>query len=611
MPRIEVNNNSLQDFPKQKYEYITNSEDAIRVLEKIERYPMVEVDTETTGLDALTDKVVLLQLGIAGKAFIFDVREGNVDARIFKPLLEDKDHLKILQNVVFDYKMLKTNFDIEITRIYCTMLAEQLLFLGLNPKANLQYLSAKYFHLNMPKDVALTFRKYNQEYQKHQLDYAANDVSLLRDIYNLQLPQLKQHGLMRVAKLEFEFIKPLAEMELNGITLDVEKWREIIDEMTIERDLLRAQISEILSPTIDQTTLFNVSLLNLDSPIQLVKSLNTLGIPVESTDVKVLAKYKDNPIVKSILDYRKYEKFITTYGEALISKIHPKTGRLHTDFTQMVSTGRLSSSAPNLQNIPKEQRYRSCFVSSPGYKFVTSDMSQAELRILADYSRDPAFLEAYATGQDLHTRTACDMFGITQEDVERDKKLKDDNPNKKGYRDATKALNFGLIYGLTEVGLARRLGCSEKKAKNLIDKYFNQYRKIKEYLDKSGKFAVINRYNVTISGRKRFYKLPDPSDPSFNKIRGSVERAGKNGPIQGSNADTIKQSMIYVVERVKNYDAKLLLTVHDEVIVEVREDQSEEVASIVSNSLVDGFAEFFKTVKMEADALIGDCWLKG
>jgi DNA polymerase-1 len=381
--------------------------------------------------------------------------------------------------------------------------------------------------------------------------------------------------------------------------------------MTIERDLLRTQISKTLSSTIDQTTLFGVSLLNLDSPIQLVKSLNTLGIPVESTDVKVLARYKDNPIVKSVLDYRKYEKFITTYGEALISKIHPKTGRLHTDFTQMVSTGRLSSRDPNLQNIPKEQRYRACFVSAPGYKFVTSDMSQAELRILAEYSRDPAFLEAYATGQDLHTRTACDMFDVTPEEVARDKKLKDNDPNKKGYRDATKAINFGLIYGLTEVGLARRLGCSEKKARNLIDKYFNKYRKIKEHLDKSGKFAVINRYSTTISGRKRFYKLPEPSDPTFNKIRGSVERAGKNHPIQGSNACTIKQAMIYVVERIKNYDARLLLTIHDELIVEVREDQAEEVSAIVSQSMVDGFAEFFKTVKMEADALIGDCWLKG
>jgi len=611
MPRIEVNNSSLADFPPVQYKYVTTSEDAVKLLEKIERYPIIEVDSETTGLDPLLDKVVLLQLGIAGKAFVFDVRKGNVDVQIFKPLLEDKDHLKILQNAKFDYKFLKTNFGIEINRMYDTMIAEQLLFLGLNFKANLQYLAAKYFHLNMPKDAATSFKKYNQKYQEYQLKYASNDVALLRDIYNLQLPQLKQQGLMRVAKLEFEFIKPLAEMELNGITLDVEKWRKIVDEMTVERDLLRTQISKTLSPTIDQTTLFGVSLLNLDSPMQLAKSLNTLGIQVESTDVKVLARYKDNPIVKSILDYRKFEKFITTYGEALINQIHTKTGRLHTDFNQMVSTGRLSSRDPNLQNIPAEQRYRSCFIAAPGYKLITSDLSQIELRILAEYSKDPILLEAYATGQDIHVRTACDVFDITPEEVIRDKKLEDGDPNKKGYRGATKAINFGLIYGLSEVGLARRLGCSEKKARDLINRYFNKYKKVKEYIDKSGKSAVINRYSTTISGRKRFYKLPEPTDPTFNKMRGSVERAGTNAVIQGSCADIIKQVMIYTIERIKDYDAKLLLTVHDEIVIEAKEQQVSEVSAIVSQSMVDGYAEFFKIVKGEAETLIGNCWLKG
>jgi len=299
-----TNSGALAEMPSPNYEYITRTEDALRVLEKIERYPIIEVDTETTGFAALTDRVVLLQLGIIGKSFVFDVRDGNVDAKIFKPLLESNNHLKILQNVIFDYKMFRTNFDIDLTRVYCTMLAEQLLFLGLNPKANLPYLVAKYFHLNMPKDIAASFQKYNQKYKEYQLRYAANDTSVLRDIYNLQLPQLKQQGLMRVAKLEFEFIKPLAEMELNGIILDVEKWRKILDKITIERDLLRTQISTALSPTIDQTTLFGVSLLNLDSPLQLVKSLNTLGIPIESTDVKVLTNYKDHPVVKLLLDYR-------------------------------------------------------------------------------------------------------------------------------------------------------------------------------------------------------------------------------------------------------------------------------------------------------------------
>jgi len=507
--------------------------------------------------------------------------------------------------------MLKANFGIELVKMYCTMLTEELLYLGLNPKKGLQYLVSKYLQLYMSKDMASTFRNYSQEYQEYQLRYAANDVSVLRDIYNSQLPQLTQHGLVRAAKLEFDFIKPLADMELNGITLDVKKWRGIIDEMTAERDSLHTKVSDILNQTIEQTTLFGVTLLNLDSPAQLLKSLNSLGVPLESTDVKELVKYKDHPAVEVLLDYRKFEKFVTTYGEALINRIHSRTGRLHTNFTQMVSTGRLASSKPNLQNIPKEQRYRSCFVARPGYKFITDDMSQAELRILADYSRDPAFLEAYATGQDLHIRTACDMFGVTPEEVEADKRLPDDDPNKKGYREKTKAINFGLIYGLTNIGLARRLEISEKAAQNLIDKYFNKYRRIKEYLDKSGRDAVINRYSTTISGRKRFYRLPDPSDPTFHKMKGSVERAGKNTPIQGSNADTIKQAMIYTIDRIKDYDAKLLLTVHDELIVEVREDQAKEVAPIISQCLVDGFAEFFHKVKMEAGALIGDCWLKG
>ena len=606
-----TNGNGLPRLPHPQYEYITRTEDALRVIEKIERYPIIEVDSETTGLDPLVDRVVLLQIGIIGKSFVFDVRDGNVDPTIFKPVLESNKHLKLLQHALFDYKMLKANFGIELVKMYCTMLAEELSYLGLNPKKGLQYLVSKYLKLYMSKDMAPTFKNYNQELQEYQLRYAANDVSVLRSIYDLQLPQLNQHGLLKAAKLEFEFIKPLAEMELNGIILDVDKWRVIIDEMTTERDLLRKKVSNILSETIEQTTLFDVSLLNLDSPAQLVKSLNSLGIPLESTDVKHLVRYKDHPAVASLLDYRKYEKFVTTYGEALIKRIHPKSGRLHTDFRQMVSTGRLASSNPNLQNIPHEQKYRACFVARSGYKLITSDLSQVELRILAEYSKDPAFLEAYATGQDLHVRTACDVFGVTPEKIESDRRLSDDDPNKKDYRGKIKAINFGLIYGLTKVGLARRLGIPENDAQDFIDKYFTKYKKVKEYLDKSGRDAIINRYSTTISGRKRFYRLPEPSDPNFHKMKGSVERAGKNAVIQGSCADAIKQAMIYVIDRIKNYDAKLLLTVHDEVIVEVREDQAKEAASIVSQSLVDGFAEFFHVVKMEADALIGDCWLKG
>jgi DNA polymerase I-like protein with 3'-5' exonuclease and polymerase domains len=606
-----VSGSGLPDLPDPNYQYITSTEEALRHIEFIERHPIVEVDTESTGLSPFTDRVVLLQIGVHGKAYVFDVRDGRVDTSIFKPLLEGTKTLKIFQNVVFDYKMLKTNFNMEVNRVYDLMLAEQLMYLGLHPKANLQYLVAKYLHLNMTKDVATSFKDYNQKYQEYQLRYAANDVVVMKDIYNLQLYKLQQDSLMRVAQLEFEFSKPLAEMELNGMLLDVPKWRKILEEKVVEHSKLSIQLTDTFNQTIDQTTLFGASLLNLDSPIQVVKCLNDLGVPVDSSDVKELSKYKKNPIVNLLLEYRKYAKFITTYGEPMINRINPLTGRLHTSFRQMVDTGRLSSSNPNLQNIPKEQKYRLCFIARPGYKLITCDMSQAELRILGNFSGDPVFLESFAKGLDLHTRTASDLFGLTYDEVVADKELGDDDPTKKNYRSNVKALNFGLIYGLTRVGLSLRMGTSEDEAQKLINAYFKRYPRIKSWLDKAAKSAIMNRYSTTISGRRRYYRLPEPSDSKFNRLKGSIERQGKNHPIQGSNADTIKQAMVYILEKIKPYDAKLLSTVHDETIVEARDDQVEEVSSIVEKATIAGFAEFFHKVKMTADADVADYWVKG
>jgi DNA polymerase I-like protein with 3'-5' exonuclease and polymerase domains len=601
----------LAEMPDPNYRYIISTEEALKHLEFIERHPFVEVDSETNGLDPHLAKIALMQLGVGGQAFVFDVRPGRVDAQIFKNLLESNNSLKLLQNAVFDYEMLKTSFNIEMNRVYDTMLAEQLIGLGLHPKAGLQHLVAKYLHMNMPKDIGKTFEDYNQEYQEYQLRYAANDVVVLREIYNQQLERLRQDDLMRVAQLEFGFIKPMAEMELNGMLLDIPRWRDILDEMVLERNKAGIQLADVFNTTMDQETLFGVSLLNLDSPSQVVKCLNDLGVPVESTDVKELGKFKNNQTVKLLLNYRKYAKFITTYGEALINRIHPETGRLHTRFKQMVDTGRMSSSNPNLQNIPKEQKYRACFIARAGYKLITCDMSQAELRILAAYSQDPVFLDAFARGEDLHTRTASDLFGITVEEIMADKKLSDDDPNKKDYRGNVKAINFGLIYGLTKVGLALQMEIPEKEAQKLINLYFSKYKHISRWLDEAAKSAIMNRYSTTMSGRRRYYRLPEPDHKDFNGIKGAIERQGKNHPVQGTNADTIKQSMIYIVDRIKEYDARLLLTVHDEVIVEAREDQVEEVSGVVSQAMVDGFAAFVPELAMVADSDIENYWVKG
>jgi len=266
----------------------------------------------------------------------------------------------------------------------------------------------------------------------------------------------------------------------------------------------------------------------------------------------------------------------------------------------MVSTGRMSSSGPNLQNIPKKQKYRSCFVAADGYSLVTADMSGAELRILGNMSSDPIFIECFRDGIDLHTRTMAEINGIPMEQVSGE------------MRNSAKAINFGLMYGLSKVGLARRLKISEKAAEQMMNIYFSRYRGVKKYLDKSAREAVRNRCSVSISGRKRFYNLPEYHHPDYKMIAGAVERRGMNQPIQGGNADTIKQSMIYLVDRLEesSYDARLLLTVHDEVVVEAKHEERYEVRKLVEQALIDGFGRYFSLIPMETEGLLGPCWLK-
>lgn len=601
---MSVFSNEVVGLPKPVYEYITTDEQAREAAAIIHRQPIIEVDSETTAFSPYKGKVSLVQIGVPNKAYIFDVRNdtghSSVDPQTLKPVLTGNNQIRILQNAVFDMKMIKHHYGFYIENIYDTMLTEQLFHLGQKVKANLQALVFRYLGITMDKEPSNTFKDYNQKFQPFQLEYAANDVSVLRLIRDLQLPKIREHNFEDVCRLEFEFTKPMCEMELNGVTLDAEKQRRLIRETDIERQKFSKEVTQILSMNEDQMTLFGVSLINLDSNLQLKKALNKYGLGLESTAVGVLEKHRGLPVIDSLLAYRKAQKFMSTYGETLIAQISKVTGRIHTDFTQMVSTGRMSSSDPNLQNIPKKQRYRSAFVSKKGYSLITADMSGAELRILGNMSQDEIFIECFREGIDLHSRTIAEIHGIPISEVTSD------------MRDAAKAINFGLAYGLSKFGLARRLKIHEKKAEEMMSKYFERYKGVKRYLNQSARDAVRNRYSTSISGRKRFYTLPDYNHPDYKRMVGGVQRRGMNQPIQGGNADTIKQSMIYLVDRLENsgYDAKLILTVHDEVVVEAKTEQIWEVKPIVEQSLIDGFGRYFSLIPMETDGLVGDCWLK-
>jgi len=602
---MSVFETNILHLPKPNYDYITTEAEARTALSEIANYKILEVDTEATALDPYTGKPVLLQIGVPNKAYVFDIRSdtehSTVDLEIFKPLLTDKNILKLFQNAVFDMKYIKLHGGYYVNNIYDTMLVEQMFNLGLGfVRADLASLVMRYMNITVDKEPRGTFSDYNQVFKPFQLEYAANDVVILNMIRSLQMPNIQQEGFENVCRLEFEFAKPMCEMELNGITFDKEKHRVILSDIEESRKKHGKLVSDLLNATEDQTTLFGVSLINIDSNAQLLKALKKYGLELDSTDVKVLGKFKGVPVIDELLAYRKAQKFISTYGESLIDKINEITGRLHTRFRQMVSTGRMSSSAPNLQNIPKKQIYRSCYVAKEGHSLVTADMSGAELRILGNLSADPVFIECYANGIDIHTRTASEVFGIPFDQV----KNKD--------RGNAKAINFGLVYGLSKYGLARQLKISENEADDMIKAYFKRYSGVKRLLDRSAKTAVMKRCSTTVSGRKRYYKLPEYGSPDFDRKKRSIEREGKNAVIQGANADTIKEAMILAVNRLeeRNMKSKLLLTVHDEIIIEAPFNEQEEAKRIAEQSLIDGFGKYFSLIPMEADGLVGPCWLK-
>jgi DNA polymerase I-like protein with 3'-5' exonuclease and polymerase domains len=347
--------------------------------------------------------------------------------------------------------------------------------------------------------------------------------------------------------------------------------------------------------------LFGVPSINIDSTGQLRDALNKLGIPVEDTDKGTLEKYKGHPVIDDLIIYRKLSKLISTYNENLMRKIHPITGKLHTDFKQMVKTGRMASGNPNLQNIPGQQRFRTCFIAdSDDEELITDDMSGAELRIMGDMSNEPNFIKAYKEKKDIHTANAANIYKVPYEKVASHQ------------RKASKAVTFGIAYGMSAVGLAARLKIPKDEAQGIIDEYFKSNNRLYAWLEDAKKAAVRDRYSESISGRKKFYSIRGSEDPNRGKIVGAVGRQGMNAPIQGSNADTIKKAMVLCVERLEklNCGAKLLLTVHDEIIVSTPKKYREEVKKIVSSSLIDGFGYYFKRIPMEADAVIGPCWIK-
>lgn len=593
MPETEV-------IQKTNYEIVEDQNQLVKIAAGLSREPTIALDVEGTSLDPYAARLLLVQIATPKKAYLFDAR--HLDLTPLGKILADEKILKLAQNAKFDYGMLRAKSGIEIKNIFDTMIAERVLTTGLTRENSLQAIARKYLGMELAKDVWETFVNHTRDFSKRQIEYATLDVLVLFPIYEKQKKALAKEGLDKIANLEFQLIPVVAEMELKGFLIDVKKWRGVIGEYQRKADEVAKKIQAELRPYFrtTQTDLFGnqADVVNLNSPVQILEAFRKVGLDLPSTGEEILFRY-DHPLAKLLLEYREYEKIITAFGENLISKINPKTGRIHPDYMQIgADTGRFACSNPNLQQIPTDSLFRHCFIATKGYKLVIADYSQIELRIAAELSRDPVFLKAFAEGADLHVVTASQMYGVPEKAVT--KKL----------RNTAKTINFGLLYGRGAKSIGAQIGATEDKARTLLDKYFQTYRQVKSWLDGAARDAVRYNYSETLGGRKRFYQKVNSEDPGYEKQIAYIERQGKNTPVQGTSADMTKMALVYIFNRLRKegIDATVIHTVHDEIVAEAKENKAEEVAKMVKEEMERAGRELLRKVPVEVEVVVSDVW---
>lgn len=594
--------------------HVTTEDTLNEALEELEKLKVVGIDIEGTALDPYSSILLTVQIGTPEKSYIFDARELNLkEFPRFKEFLENPKIIKIFHNGKFDYKHIKQNLGIQVCNLFDTMLTEALLNAGMSSGYySLKELALKYTKVDLKKAVRESFEYMtaSTSLNESQLRYSAMDTLILFPIFEEQLNKLKKEQLVDVAKLEFATTRVVGDMELRGVHLDVKRWKQIINDLGVKRTELAKKFQQDIRPLFKSNTvdLFgNVGdSININSQVQLMDLFNNkmhLNLPSTGDGILELC---DNPIVKILREYRGYEKLVSAFGENLLSKINPITKRIHPEFNQLgAATGRFSCNNPNFQQIPRQSEnapFRSCFNPEHGYKLVTTDYSTFEMRIMAELSGDTGLIDAFKRGVDVHSHTAALMFGLELTD-DFAKKYPDE-------RFAAKSINFGLMYGRGPTSLAKQLGISPERGREYLDKYFKSYPGVKKYLESVAKEGVKKGWSTTPAGRKRWYVQPDPSEPDYTRKISHIERQAKNHPIQGTNADAIKYALVFLTEKIKekNFDSSIILTVHDEVVCEVREDQAEEWAKIQSEQMIRAGQLFIKKVPVESKPFVGDVW---
>jgi len=615
LSKKDVNAEDIQGYKSLKntdhhYQFADTPVAITLLVDKMLNQKFVCFDTETTSLDTLDAKLV----GIAfswqshtGFYVPFPEDETEVKNRLemLKPFFESDAIEKVGQNLKYDIKVLKQHGINVKGNLFDTMLAHYII----NPdmRHNMDVLAETYLNYS-PKPIEELIGKKgkNQGNMRDvELDkitaYAVEDADItlqLKEFFEKELKQAHNEHLFET--LEIPLVRVLADMETEGINLDAEVLKEISTSLDKDIDALEKSIYEqageefnIGSPKQLGEVLFG--------KLQIAKKPKKTKSGQYSTAEDVLSFHaKEHKIAQEVLDWRGLSKLKSTYVDALPKQIHKKTGRIHTEFMQTVAaTGRLSSTNPNLQNIPirteRGRQVRTAFVPrDENYILVAADYSQIELRIIAALSEEETMIKAFQNGEDIHASTAAKIFDIALEDVTREQ------------RSQAKTVNFGIIYGVSAFGLSNQTNLTRSESKELIETYYKTYPKLRSYIDAQIEFARENEYVKTVMGRRRYLKDINASN---GMVRSGAERNAVNAPIQGSAADIIKVAMINIYKKLKegNYKSKMLLQIHDELIFDVHTTELDDLKTLIKTEM-EGAYEL--AVPLEVEVGVGKNWLE-
>jgi DNA polymerase I len=615
------------------YRLVETAEELAAACERLGRHTEVGFDTETTSLSPFEGRIRLVQLAAPGEpVYVIDLDaftgEGNNNARRenartsealvpLRGLLAATRPVKIGHNLKFDAKWVQHYLGVELSGdfdsgaenkneverggLFDTLLASQLISAGeQEDRHSLASVSERY--LNQPVDKTQQVSDWSGSLSAAQLEYAARDAALMLPLRLKLVEQLRANALTRTAQLEFECVVPLAAMELTGVYLDRDCWRAKLKEIAKRRDELHGLLQDELAEEPAQQSLFGPARanINLDSHVQLTRALKRVlpegeELPDSTRNWKLEPLAAKYTVVRQILDYRTLQKTLK-FGETLLESVNKETGRIHAHIHQIgAPTGRMSCTDPNVQQVPHAFDMRRCFRAPAGRKLVDADFSQIELRILADFTRDPGFVDAFRSGADLHRTTAAQVFNVKLEEVSKEQ------------RDFAKRLNFGVVYGIGARRFALLTGLKETEAEDLLKRYFATYRDLDTWLRDAGFKAVRERTAPRTVANRLFRFNFDSEDKQATSL---AQRNGKNAPIQGSSADIIKRALRLLHDRLKATEARVVNVVHDEVVVECPEEGAEEFAQLVEQAMCAAGEEYVKAVPVKVESSVTDEWVK-